>query len=198
MSRIIGFLLGLTLVLALAIAAVRFSVTEMFFGDQRDVPAPPASNSVERHEGEDLETLPRAEPAAPASLTIDDNGDASTVPATKPPAQDASPGVGQISERPPVGASQNESGDRLERDLSDGSVGAERQWFAFWQPFHSEISAEGFRSRLEHLTGLDYRIVSPRPGEYQVGFAYADEAQRQQYLAAIEAATGLSLRSNAL
>lgn len=75
---------------------------------------------------------------------------------------------------------------------------AGRQWYAFWQPFRSEISAEGFRRRLEGVTGLDYRVVSPQPGEYQVAFAYRDEAERLAHLAAIEAATGLVLRSKML
>jgi len=80
----------------------------------------------------------------------------------------------------------------------DGAETTALQWHAFWQPFHSEISAEGFRRRLEGVTGLDYRVVSPRPGEYQVAFAYRDESERLENLAAIEAATGLVLRSGML
>ena len=57
------------------------------------------------------------------------------------------------------------------------------------------MSARGFSDRLAQLTGLDYRIETTEPGHYKVAFAYADEADRARKVAAIEAATGLRLRS---
>jgi len=99
-----------------------------------------------------------------------------------------------MRDSPPASAPGAETG--VETDAATGAAG--RQWYAFWQPFRSEISAEGFRRRLEGVTGLDYRVVSPQPGEYQVAFAYRDEAERLAHLAAIEAATGLVLRSRML
>lgn len=70
-----------------------------------------------------------------------------------------------------------------------------RQWYAFWQPFSSELSARGFRARLERITGLDYRVVKLDSGRYHVAFGYADEQSRVRNLVAIEEATGLSLGS---
>ena len=72
-------------------------------------------------------------------------------------------------------------------------VVTELQWHEFWSPFRSEIAARGFVSRLERVTGLDYRITKVEAGVYQVGFAYADDNERVARLSQISAATGLDL-----
>ena len=66
-------------------------------------------------------------------------------------------------------------------------------WHAFWSPFGSRIAADGFVSRLEAVTGFDYRVVKIDNGVYEVAFAYSDEADVAARLAAIAAATGLEL-----
>jgi vacuolar-type H+-ATPase subunit F/Vma7 len=68
---------------------------------------------------------------------------------------------------------------------------ADPQWHSFWSPFASEIAAKGFVSQLEKVTGQDYLIKKVDIGRYEVGFAYADEHERQLILAQISAATGL-------
>lgn len=68
-------------------------------------------------------------------------------------------------------------------------------WHAFWSPFRSEIAAQGFVTRLQSVTGLDYRIDKVEIGVYQVAFAYADESEIPAKLARISAATGLELAS---
>lgn len=70
---------------------------------------------------------------------------------------------------------------------------ADRHWHEFWNPFRSEIAARGFVSQLEKVTGLDYRIIKVKAGVYQVGFAYANDAERHVKLSQISAATGLDL-----
>jgi hypothetical protein len=74
----------------------------------------------------------------------------------------------------------------LEPDLEDN-------WYAFWSPFRSEIAANGFVSRLQQTTGIDYRVVKVRTGVYEVAFAYSDDADIQDKLATISAATGLDM-----
>ncbi len=69
----------------------------------------------------------------------------------------------------------------------------ELQWYSFWNPFRSEIAANGFVSQLERVTGIDYRVVKIKPGVYEVAFAYDDDAERHAKLAQISAATGLDL-----
>ncbi|MDJ0711830.1 MAG: hypothetical protein QNJ14_15685 [Woeseiaceae bacterium] len=69
----------------------------------------------------------------------------------------------------------------------------EEHWYAFWSPFRSEIAAQGFVSRLQQTTGMDYRVVKLKPGVYEVAFAYTDEDDIEQKLARISAATGLEM-----
>jgi hypothetical protein len=70
---------------------------------------------------------------------------------------------------------------------------ADAQWYSFWNPFRSEIAANGFVSQLEKVTGLDYRVVRVKTGVYEVAFAYDDDAERRSKLSQISAATGLDL-----
>ncbi|MBT8088250.1 MAG: hypothetical protein KJO46_09445 [Gammaproteobacteria bacterium] len=69
----------------------------------------------------------------------------------------------------------------------------ESRWYAFWSPFRSEIAADGFVSELQRTTGLDYRVVKLKPGVYEVAFAYSSDADREQKLSRIAAATGLDI-----
>ena len=70
---------------------------------------------------------------------------------------------------------------------------AATRWHAFWSPFGSRIAATGFVSRLEAVTGYDYRIVKVETGVFEVAFAYTDDAERDEKLSTIAAATGLEL-----
>ena len=73
------------------------------------------------------------------------------------------------------------------------AIAAELQWYSFWNPFRSEIAARGFVSRLEKVTGLDYRVVKVKTGVYEVAFAYDNDVERRTKLSQISAATGLDL-----
>lgn len=66
-------------------------------------------------------------------------------------------------------------------------------WQSFWNPFRSEIAAQGFVRRLENVTGLDYRVVKVKNGVYEVAFSYNDDDERSSKLTQIAAATGLDL-----
>lgn len=70
---------------------------------------------------------------------------------------------------------------------------AEENWYAFWSPFRSEIAANGFVSRLQETTGIDYRVVKVKTGVYEVAFAYVDDNDIQDKLQRISAATGLDV-----
>lgn len=88
----------------------------------------------------------------------------------------------------PAGASSlvEESAALPEPALSDN-------WYAFWSPFRSELAANGFVSKLQETTGIDYRVVKVKTGVYEVAFAYTDDADVQDKLARISAATGLDM-----
>lgn len=79
---------------------------------------------------------------------------------------------------------------------SDDSV--DKQWFAVWDPFHSEISAKAFARRLEMMTGLDYRVVRSAPAKYEVAVGFTDERERVANVAVIEDATGLRIAGGSL
>ncbi|MDJ0927917.1 MAG: hypothetical protein QNJ73_09725 [Gammaproteobacteria bacterium] len=66
-------------------------------------------------------------------------------------------------------------------------------WHAFWNPFRSQIAANGFAARLTAVTDIDYRVLRRKPGVYEVAFAYTDDSERVAKLAQIESATGLTL-----
>ncbi len=67
------------------------------------------------------------------------------------------------------------------------------RWHSFWNPFRSEIAANGFVGQLEKVTGLDYRVVKIKTGVYEVTFAYENDTERRTKLTQIASATGLEL-----
>ena len=72
-------------------------------------------------------------------------------------------------------------------------IEVDANWYSFWNPFRSEIAANGFVSQLEKVTGIDYRVVKVKTGVYEVAFAYQDDAERRTKLSQIAMATGLEL-----
>lgn len=85
--------------------------------------------------------------------------------------------------------------EKILLDIADDHllIQTEMQWYSFWNPFRSEIAAQGFVSRLEKVTGLDYRIVKVKIGVYEVAFAYDNDMERRTKLLQISSATGLDL-----
>ena len=69
----------------------------------------------------------------------------------------------------------------------------DENWYAFWSPFRSELAANGFVSKLQESTGIDYRVVKIKTGLYEVAFAYSDDQDIKDKLARISAATGLDM-----
>lgn len=209
MTRLLGFLSGLLLVVALAFAILRYPSAGLF-GDRLVAGtngADGAAAAATQGEPARESTPAPAEEAGPEPAR--NPAEQPTREPTQEPTQGSTPEaptetLPPVDDPPPVPATAvvaedgQDARDSRAATATDNARAPARQWHAFWQPFHSEISAEGFRRRLEGVTGLDYRVVSPRPGEYQVAFAYRDEAERQENLAAIEAATGLVLRSRML
>jgi len=75
--------------------------------------------------------------------------------------------------------------------LADGDdTGA---WHAFWTPFRSEASANGFAAGLGRNTDREYRVIRTGPGEYRVAFFHTDENDRRTRLVEIEQVSGLVL-----
>ncbi len=75
----------------------------------------------------------------------------------------------------------------------DPIIENDMRWHSFWNPFRSEIAANGFVTQLEKVTGLDYRVVKIKAGVYEVTFAYQNDTERRTKLTQISSATGLDL-----
>lgn len=80
-----------------------------------------------------------------------------------------------------------------EINISSELSAQDLKWHSFWNPFRSEIAANGFVTQLEKVTGLDYRVVKIKTGVYEVTFAYANASERRTKLSQIASATGLEL-----
>ena len=126
-----------------------------------------------------METPPPAQNNKIAAVAIDSDIPESTADA--PPAETVAP---------------TEMMDELMRTDPTGTevaAATAETWHTIWTPFRSHIAADGFVSRLESVTGLDYRVLQVKTGVYEVAFAYADQAELDLNLARISAATGLDL-----
>lgn len=94
-------------------------------------------------------------------------------------------------ERPPEPQPEPEPVVAVATPVTPAAV--DPRWHAFWSPFGSQVAANGFVSRLEAVTGYDYRVVRVETGVYEVAFAYTSDEERRDKLAAIASATGLEL-----
>ena len=122
--------------------------------------------------------------ATPAPLPATDEAalitEAATPPATEvttPPPLEPEPGA--LPDPEPIALPQQ--------------ADAEPRWHSFWSPFASRIAADGFVSRLEAVTGYDYRVVKIETGVYEVALTYTREDELRDKLAVIASATGLEL-----
>lgn len=109
----------------------------------------------------------------------------------EPPEAAAAPATLQREPRAAAHVAQAEPIDRLPPQPT--APEPELHWHSFWSPFGSQVAANGFVSRLQRVTGLDYRVVRIEPGVFEVAFAYASEEEVTAGLALISAATGLEL-----
>jgi hypothetical protein len=67
------------------------------------------------------------------------------------------------------------------------------QWQAFWRPFRSHASAQGFATHLGSATGQEIRVLRMGPGAYRVAFFHTGDDERRQQLVLLEQASGLTL-----
>ncbi len=184
MLRIIGILTGAALAVALIIIAV--GVPEFSRPDPaRESPAfePPQEDPVGEVTAEAVpEPSPPVEPEP-----VPEPEPAEAAPVAAEPDADLGFGGWQPAPEPVDAASERET------LAADPSVPVEEHWYAFWSPFRSEIAANGFVSRLQETTGMDYRVVKVKTGVYEVAFAYTDDADIEDKLARISNATGLDM-----
>jgi hypothetical protein len=171
MLKLIGILIGSALAVAFLILAL--GVPEF------SAPEPEPAIATEPVEELVTDTVPEPIPE--------------TVPAPLPVA-DPVPDPGEVPEPAVALQSDPETEALIEQIFNPGPEDMiEENWYAFWSPFRSEIAAQGFVSKLQETTGMDYRVVKIKTGVYEVAFAYVDDADIEDKLARISSATGLNM-----
>ncbi len=70
------------------------------------------------------------------------------------------------------------------------AVGRAPRFQVAWTRFRSQASARGFATRLGEALDMAFETVRVGPGNYEVGFYFIDETQRDEALTALEAFTG--------
>lgn len=191
MFRLIGFLIGSlssVVIILLIIGMPRFNVADQK-ADQQRYDEAIEKLKAKQHEFESVAGK-LSDDVAQVAETVEQGFD--TLTQTRdpepPPAQQAT------ADTPAAAATMPVAIDDTFDSGSDGSdLLPETLWYSFWNPFRSELAANGFVKQLERVTGLDYRIVKIKSGVYEVAFAYEDDTERDTKLAQISAATGLEL-----
>jgi len=96
----------------------------------------------------------------------------------------------------PVAAEAGGDHSKLEPISSEEE--SQGSWEAFFTPFRSQASAEGFARFLGSATGQEFRVARAGPGQYRVWFRIEDGESRPQRIAEIEAVTGMRLQAGDL
>ena len=174
MIRLLGILAGSAIAVGLLI--VTLGIPEL------------SRRSPEPVEDEPPAAAPSPAPAA-ASVTVPESAPAPLDDALVTAEPVAQPAEGDT----PAPLTDEELVERIFMPEPEPEPLPEEHWYAFWSPFRSEIAANGFVSRLQQTTGMDYRVVKLKPGVYEVAFAYTNQDDIEQKLARISAATGLDM-----
>ena len=213
MFRLIGFLLGVVIMIVM-LAAVIDAPTRERAGILATNLSTAILDALERlATKQDVEGARPDDESSRAQGTPDDISDSSAIENAHSTVASESEITGSPSDEP---ADADEvvadSGEAMPNSVpspyvqndpayltSTSSAGAtdsmteESNWEPVWWAFRSEISANGFADYLKHLTGREYRVRRTSPWSYQVELSYVDEGQRDAVLREIQSKTGLGL-----
>ncbi len=213
--RISGFLAGVLLVIAAVLTVGKGRVPDMAGvlqpwslpdagAPEAPVPPIPTREVTDRPVAVTRLLSPegsRALPPAGAADMAAEPGEASTaVPAGPAVDADASadfsevPMAGQTEATPDPGIGEQEVSPT---DVAVAAATADR-WEAFFTPFRSEASAQGFASFLQTETGREFVVRRVGPGNYRVWFSMGPGENRPERMAEIEAVTGMALSGGRL
>lgn len=140
-----------------------------------------------------------ASPAAEKAVMVpaDDIAGSPPVDTPAPPAPAATDHLA-VDKAPPIETATVAGAPPVETDWFDEPEeaspperAAEVRWYSFWSPFRTAVAANGFVAELQRTTGLDYRVTRRAPGEFEVAFAYEDDADAARKLALIAEASGI-------
>lgn len=191
MFRLIGFLIGSissVVIILLIIGMPRFNVADQK-ADQQRYDEAIEKLKAKQHEFESVAGK-LSDDVAQVAETVEQSFDS----LTQTNAQGATPAQQATADTLATEVAMPVAIDDTFNSGADGdNLSPETLWYSFWNPFRSELAANGFVKQLERVTGLDYRIVKVKSGVYEVAFAYDDDTERDTKLAQISAATGLEL-----
>lgn len=192
--RMLGFVVGAGLV-ALAIGV---SMSNRGLMLQRTATAPvdvgqPPAPAVDAAAPAQPEENPAVELAAFAPLAdIETVAPADTAPAPV----DEPPGVTVYPLNRPAehaSAPQAFAASPSDAAATSGPQASDLRWQAFWGPFNTRASAQGFARQIAQKTELDIQTLETDHG-YMVAYPYASDAQRLVAKTVIEQRTGLALK----
>ena len=191
MFRLLGFCFGS--IVSLAALVLLIGMPEFHLASD-DVDLARFDAAVDKLRAKQLlpqpETVVAKEPADPAespAATEATQAAAPSVPETAGLADDVAVGDSTVT------ADADPDPDKIAVPDADPLPNADADWHVLWTPFRSEIAARGFVSRLESVTGLDYRVVKLGNGVYEVAVPYRDDTELSAKLSQISSATGLDL-----
>jgi len=205
MIKLLGFLIGSTvsismLVLLLGIPDIRFSepiiddtdldsVKHTVRSAKTDIQA--VANEIMEEATDILDELPKEEsPISYAAIEEVEEPE----PTSEQPAVDHSGTRNDSNTTDKIIENYDDVvGNSTASNTTGSAADNEQRWHSFWNPFRSEIAANGFVTQLEKVTGLDYRVVKIKTGVYEVTFAYENDPERRTKLSQIASATGLDL-----
>ncbi len=202
MRFLFGLLTGA--VLTLLVATAMDAPTSLVVNGVRDLAADAWKSLIARTSdslfeapevtgGREVLTAASREPAGePGSATADeaslqpeidgmDPALAEPAPALPPPAS--------IDEMPPSGY-WAERARTLEDVMQTATALHTSGASPVWSPFHSQMSAEGFATRLSQALDRDFRVERQAPGAYQVVFDAAGPSDRDLVLERVSEITG--------
>lgn len=186
------------------------------------VPAQPFGDVLHGGPDQAVETIDRrsetaiSRPASTAESLVHDGTPESS--ASRPISASPAPASGSDEKDGPTGVSRETETGREQRTspgdaaLVTAEAGGDHSkpepisseeesqgsWEAFFTPFRSQASAEGFARFLGSATGHEFRVGRAGPGQYRVWFRIEDGESRPQRIAEIEAVTGMRLQAGDL
>jgi hypothetical protein len=182
MFRLLGFCLGSIVSIAALVMLVGMPELHLS-GDDDDEQR--FDTAVEKLRAKQLTQLARTEPAPPQEPE----------PVVIAAAAESGTPEDRIPDEDPPGQSSPADAENGTADSAETATAqnAGPEWYVLWTPFRSEIAARGFVSRLESVTGLDYRVEKLETGVYEVAVPYHDDTELSAKLSQISSATGLDV-----
>ena len=182
--RVLGFLVGAALIAALAFA-FGLHPLKMFPHGTAGSPAAPEGTPLPASAGTDT--------GAPGPAEAPDGAPEASPESVQAGAGPAAEAAGQKADAPHEAYADVAGAEARPPAESDSQY-----WEAFFTPFRSRASADGFARFLQTATGRDFRVTKAGPGEYRVWVRVDPAGSSADRIAEIEAATGMPIRGGQL